>query len=71
MGNLTCLGQWSESATSYNVYQSSTAGSKMYPTTNPNYRLLNLQRGIPYYFKVTAVNSFGEGVKSDEASGIP
>lgn len=39
--------------------------------TEPEYYLAGLTNGVEYYIMVSAVNAYGEGAKSPEASGIP
>lgn len=63
-------------ATSYNVYYSTTSGV----TTTTGAKITNaaapqaitgLSDGTPYFFVVTAVNTSGESVVSDEVSATP
>ena len=62
-------------ASSYNIYWSTTSGSGMSGTqitgvTSPR-DVNGLTNGTPHYFVVTAVNSSGESVISNEVSGTP
>ncbi|HYV38598.1 MAG TPA: PQQ-dependent sugar dehydrogenase, partial [Gemmataceae bacterium] len=63
-------------ATSYNVYRGTTAnGESATPIatglTSASYTDGGLTAGLTYYYKVSAVNSAGEGPLSSEASAIP
>ncbi len=63
-------------ATSYNIYWSSTSGvnktngTKISNVTNP-YTHEGLNNGTTYYYVVTAVNAYGEGGISAQASAKP
>ncbi|GAN31523.1 MAG: hypothetical protein DYG83_18035 [Candidatus Brocadia sp. AMX2] len=68
-------------ATGYNIYLSrhpginksnwiTLAGMQIKQITSP-YQLTGLNNGTLYYFVVTAVNSFGESLSSDEVSATP
>jgi fibronectin type 3 domain-containing protein len=63
-------------ATSYDIYQGTTAGSEN-PTpvatgiTGTTYTVANLANGTTYYFVVAAANSAGTGTYSNEASATP
>ncbi|HWE86137.1 MAG TPA: fibronectin type III domain-containing protein [Terracidiphilus sp.] len=65
------------SATSYNVYYSTTTGvtiaggTKVAGITNPAYTVASLTNGTPYFFIVTAVNSGGESAASAQATATP
>ncbi len=65
------------SATSYNLYYSTTTGvntttytDKITGMTNPQ-TVTGLLNGTTYYFVITAVNGAGEGPTSSETSAIP
>ncbi len=63
-------------ATSYNVYQGTTAGGESATPiatgiVTTSYTVPDLTNGSTYYFVVAAVNSLGTGVNSNEASVIP
>jgi fibronectin type 3 domain-containing protein len=60
--------------TNYKVYRGTTAGGEILLTTLGNvltYTDSSLTNGQAYYYKVSAVNSVGEGPKSNEASATP
>ena len=66
-----------DSATSYNLYYSTTTGvntttytEKITGITNP-YTLTGLSNGTTYYFVITAVNAAGEGPISSETTATP
>jgi len=69
---------WSEvaDATSYNIYYSTTpgvsktTGTRISAVTRPG-SVSPLINGTPYYFIVTAVNTYGESVESDQVSAVP
>ena len=66
----------SSGATSYNVYQGTTAGSESSTPvatgiTATTYTVTGLTNGTPYYFKVKGVNSAGVSGYSNEASATP
>lgn len=69
---------WSASlgATSYNIYYDTnpgvtkSTGIKITNATSP-YDIAALTNGTPYYFVVTAVNSFGESKESAEVTATP
>jgi len=66
------VGCTSPQVCTYNVYRGPTSGSETLLTsgvTNTNYQDLAVTRGSTYYYEVTAVNSVGEGPKSNEVSG--
>jgi hypothetical protein len=60
-------------ATSYNVYESTSAGKEALLTSvvTPSYTHSNLKTGTPYYYEVTAVSAFGESPKSAEVTTQP
>ena len=63
----------STSATSYNIYESTTSGgpyTKVASTAGTSYTVTGLI-GTTYYFVVTAVNSNGESGYSSEVSSLP
>ena len=58
----------------YKVYRGTASGGESLLTTLANvltYTSTGLTNGQTYYYKVTAVNSVGEGPQSNEASGTP
>jgi hypothetical protein len=63
-------------ATSYNIYWSTTSGvtktsgTKITGATSP-YSHTGLTNGMTYYYIVTAVNSSGESVDSNQVSAMP
>jgi fibronectin type 3 domain-containing protein len=60
--------------TNYKVYRGSTSGGETILTTLGNvltYTDTSLTNGQSYYYKVSAVNSVGEGPLSNELSGMP
>jgi fibronectin type 3 domain-containing protein len=60
--------------TNYKIYRGTTSGSETYLTTVGNvltYTDTGLTNGVTYYYQVSAVNSAGEGLKSNEASATP
>jgi fibronectin type 3 domain-containing protein len=67
---------WSSSsgATSYNVYRGTSSGGETgiaTGVTSPSYVDTGLTNGTTYYYKVTAVNSYGASGYSNEASATP
>jgi len=60
--------------TGYKIYRSTTAGIEKLLTTIGNvlsYDDSGLANGAKYFYKVTALNSFGESPQSNESSAIP
>ena len=60
--------------TDYRIYRSTTAGTETLLTGVGNvtsFQDTNLTNGVRYFYVVAAVNSVGEGAKSNEASAIP
>jgi hypothetical protein len=60
--------------TNYNVYRGTSSGGETLLTTLGNvasYDDTAVSNGVPYYYKVSAVNSVGEGTLSTEASATP
>ncbi|MHB8604797.1 MAG: fibronectin type III domain-containing protein [Thermoplasmatota archaeon] len=61
--------------TDYKIYRATTSGGEAYYShtgaANTSYADLGASNGITYYYKVSAVNSAGEGAKSAEASATP
>jgi titin len=80
-GNRFVLLQWSPPASdggaavaSYRVYRSTTPGGETLLITLGNvltYTDTGLANGQIYYYKISAVNSVGEGVQSNETSATP
>jgi uncharacterized protein (DUF1800 family) len=63
-------------ATSYNVYRSTTTNGQVAPAlatgvNTPAYVDSPVVNGTTYYYRVTAVNAFGEGMRSTEVSASP
>ena len=62
-------------ATSYNVYRATSASGPFTQIatglTSTNYQDTTVTNGTTYYYKVTAVNSIGEGAFSNVASATP
>ena len=62
------------SISNYNVYRGGSSGGETLLATLGNlliYTDLSLTNGQTYYYKVSAINSVGEGPKSSEASATP
>jgi subtilisin-like proprotein convertase family protein len=61
--------------TSYNIYQGTSSGGETLlhstGTTSTTFTSTGLTNGTTYYFKVTAVNSVGEGPFSNEVFATP
>src|SRR5207302_1645327 len=60
--------------TNYKIYRGVASGSETLLTTVGNvltYTDSAVTNGVPYYYQVTAVNSLGEGPRSNEASATP
>src|SRR5437867_1799317 len=60
--------------TNNNIYRSSSSGSGTFIATTGNVLCYNdsgLTNGQTYYYKVTAINSVGESLPSNEASATP
>jgi hypothetical protein len=76
VGNANVVLNWPAvaTATGYKVYLSTTSGvygaALASPTAN-TYTASGLTNGTPYFLVVTATNSAGEGVISNEVSGTP
>jgi cytochrome c biogenesis protein CcdA/fibronectin type 3 domain-containing protein len=80
-GNGNVILTWSAPAnkggaaiTNYTVYRGTTSGGGTPLTTLDNvltYTNTGLSNGLTYYYTVSAVNSIGEGTKSNEASATP
>jgi fibronectin type 3 domain-containing protein len=80
-GNATVTLGWSAPSnnggatiTSYKVYRGTSSGNETFLTTLGNvtsYTDTGLTNGSTYYYKVTAVNSVGEGAKSNEMNATP
>ncbi len=65
-------------ADSYNIYKSTTSGNYGEPyiyslgvNQYKEFTDYNVQRGITYYYTITAINSAGEGPKSNEVEITP
>jgi len=60
-------------ATWYNVYRSTSPGQETYLTTTSKatYRDTSLVNGQRYYYKISGINSGGEGPLSSEVSAMP
>src|SRR5207245_1283108 len=57
--------------TYYKIYKSTSSGTEVYLTTRGNvtsYTDLAVTNGITYFYKVSALNSYGESRKSSENS---
>ena len=68
-GGMSLSWNGSIGATSYNVYRGWTNGREsLYQTgvTGTSFQDTNLQAGVDYWYKVTAVNSYGESAASNE-----
>ena len=63
------------SGETFNVYRSTTSGGEgavpIANTSSGTFNDLNLTNGTTYYYKITALNSVGEGSPSAEVSGVP
>ena len=76
-GNASVSLNWelSPGASSYNVYRSTTSGGPYTliagGVTGTSYTDTGVVNGTTYYYVVTAVNGFGEGGYSSEASATP
>lgn len=77
-GNAQVSLSWTASsgATGYNIYRGITSGGESATpvatdTSATNYTDPGLTNGTTYYYKVTAVDSFGEGQPSNEAYATP
>jgi len=60
--------------TGYKVYRSTSSGTETFYAntgTGTSYTDTGVTGGTTYYYKVSAVNSIGEGAKSNEASATP
>ena|GEM_PF-4355267 len=60
--------------TNYKIYKGTSSGGESYLTTVGNvtsYEDTYVTNGITYYYKVSAVNSMGEGALSNEVSAVP
>lgn len=59
--------------TGYRIYRGTSSGGETYLATVGDVRGFTdsgLQRGVTYYYQVTAVNAAGEGPRSNEASAL-
>ena len=60
--------------TNYRIYRGTTSGGETYLTEVGNvlsYTDLSVVATVPYYYKVSAKNAVGEGVKSNESTATP
>lgn len=59
--------------TSYKIYRGTSSGGEVYLTsvTTTSYNDTTVTNGVTYYYRVSAVNSAGEGSKSNEAHATP
>ena len=60
--------------TNYKIYRGTSSGGESYLTTVGNvtsYEDTSVTNGVTYYYKVSAVNSVGEGPLSNEVSATP
>jgi uncharacterized protein (DUF1800 family)/fibronectin type 3 domain-containing protein len=77
-GNAMVTLSWTAvaTATSYNVYRSTTSNGQAAPplatgVNTPAFVDSPVMNGTTYFYKVTAVNAFGEGPRSTEVSASP
>ena len=77
-GNAMVTLSWTAvaTATSYNVYRGTTTNGQAAPPlatglTAPAFVDSPVTNGVTYFYKVTAVNAFGESTRSTEASASP
>ena len=74
-GQVTLSWSPTSTATSYDVFESTTSGSygstPTTTTTSTSATVMGLTDGTNYYFTVKAVNELGEGPASNEASATP
>src|SRR5438445_12124457 len=60
--------------TGYKIYKSTSTGTEVYLTTRGNvtsYTDLAVTNSVTYFYKVSALNSVGESLQSNEASAAP
>ncbi len=61
--------------TAYNIYRGTSSGAESYIAqvsgSTLTYNDTSVSNGVTYYYYITAVNSAGEGDKSDEVSATP
>ena len=72
--NWTAASEHGSAVTSYKVYRNTTSSNETYLTTVGNvltYLDTDVVGGQTYYYKVSAVNGVGEGMRSKEASATP
>jgi len=68
------LNDGGNAVTGYNIYRGTAAGEEAfiaYVENGLTYTDIDVEVGVTYYYKVTAVNSAGEGAYSNEASAAP
>jgi fibronectin type 3 domain-containing protein len=77
-GNAMVTLSWTAvgNATSYNVYRSTTTNGQANPplatgVNNPAFVDSPVTNGTTYFYKISAVNAFGEGARSTEVSARP
>ncbi len=75
-GDKTVTLSWSNvsTATSYNVYRSTTqgvVGQKISSPATTSYSDTGLSNGNTYYYVITAVNGLGESIYSNQVSAVP
>ncbi len=77
-GNAMVTLSWTAvtSAATYNVYRSTTTNGQANPplatgVNTPAFVDSSVTNGTPYFYKVTAVNAFGEGLRSTEVTATP
>ena len=60
--------------TYYKIYKSTSSGTEVYLTTRGNvtsYTDLAVTNSVTYFYRVSALNSVGESLQSNEASAAP
>lgn len=73
--SLTWTAPAGSTVTSYNIYRGTTSGGEgttaIASSSSPSFTDSTVVNGTTYYYKVTAVNTTGEGPASNEASATP